>query len=86
MKLSKIDQYLRSIELRRDKISSFSLSAIRNLHTLNFHPRVMFIIGENGSGKLSILEALAIAYGFGEQRILIFQLEILIQACLNILK
>lgn len=72
MKLSGINQYLRSIELKRDKVESFSkypfcLSVIKNLSNLNFHPKVTYIVGENGSGKSTILEAIAAAYGFNPE-------------------
>ena len=54
--LSKNNQYLRSMELKKDKIESFSkypfcLPAIKSLITLEFHPKVTFIVGENGSGN-----------------------------------
>lgn len=72
MRLLGINQYLRSIELKRDKIESFSkypfcLSVIKSLSNLNFHPKVTYIIGENGSGKSTILEAIAAAYGFNPE-------------------
>lgn len=67
-----IKQYIRSIQLNRDKIPSFKkypfcLPAIRSLDTLNLHPKVTFIIGENGTGKSTILEAIAVAYGFNPE-------------------
>lgn len=72
MKLAEINQYLRSIELYREKIDSFSnypfcLPAIRNLFNLKFHPKVTFIVGENGTGKSTILEGIAVAYGFNPE-------------------
>lgn len=59
MKLSKIDQYIRSVELNRHEIFSFSdysfcLPAIVDLKVLNFHPKITFIVGENGTGKSTI--------------------------------
>lgn len=68
MRLSQSNQYLRSIELKRDKIDSFSkypfcLHAIKNLSNLDLYPKVTFIVGENGSGKSTILEAIAASYG-----------------------
>lgn len=65
-------QYLRSIELLRNEIKSFSqypfsLPAICNLETLELHPRVTFIIGENGTGKSTFLEAIAVAWGFNPE-------------------
>ena len=54
--------YLLHMELLRDRVPSFdrfpfSLPAIRNLDRLSFHPKVTFLVGENGSGKSTILEA-----------------------------
>lgn len=72
MKASKLEQYIRSIELNRKNVPSFSeypfnLPAVRDLQSLSFHPRVTFIIGENGSGKSTILESIAISYGFNAE-------------------
>lgn len=72
MKASKLEQYIRSIELNRENVPSFSeypfnLPAIRDLHSLSFHPKVTFIIGENGSGKSTMLESIAVAYGFNAE-------------------
>lgn len=68
----KYNQYLRDIQLMRDGIESFSkypycLPAIKNLKTIEFHPKVTYLIGENGSGKSTILEALAVACGFNPE-------------------
>jgi len=72
MDLSKNKQYLRSLELKRSQIESFSkypfcLSAVKNLSNLEFHPKVTFIVGENGTGKSTILEAIATSYGFNPE-------------------
>lgn len=72
MSPTNFNQYLRKIELCREKVDSFSrypyfLSAIKNLSTLEFHPKVTYIVGENGTGKSTILEAIAIAYGFNPE-------------------
>jgi predicted ATPase len=37
------------------------------LDKLDFHPGVTFLVGENGSGKSTILEALAISLGFNSE-------------------
>lgn len=54
---SKIDKhsYLRKIP------------AIRNLKELEFKKNITFFVGENGSGKSTILEAVAVAYGFNPE-------------------
>lgn len=64
--------YLLEIRLLRDKVSSFdvypySLPAIRNLDALALHPAVTFIVGENGTGKSTLLEAIAVAWGFNPE-------------------
>lgn len=66
------EHYLRSIKLLRDEIDSFdqypfSLPIIRELDELEFHPQVTFIVGENGTGKSTLLEAIAIAWGFNPE-------------------
>ena len=49
------DSYLRDIP------------AIRKTKSLSFHKPVTFFVGENGSGKSTMLEALAIAAGFNPE-------------------
>lgn len=72
MDLQNINQFIRGMELMRDKIPSFSkypfsLPAIHDLFDLAFHPQVTFIVGENGTGKSTVLEAIATAYGFNPE-------------------
>ncbi len=45
----------------------FSLAAVANLGTLEFHPSVTFLVGENGTGKSTLLEAIAVAWGFNAE-------------------
>jgi predicted ATPase len=66
------EQYIREIKLRRERVPSFdqypfSLPVARNLHSLPLHPAVTFIIGENGTGKSPLLEAIAVAWGFNPE-------------------
>lgn len=61
--------YLREIHLPPDAVPShdvypFSLPAIRNFSSLQFHPDVTFLVGENGTGKSTLIEAIALALGF----------------------
>lgn len=66
------DQFIRSVELKRNKISDFAkypfcLPVVKSLSSLKFHPKVTFIIGENGTGKSTLLEAIASSYGFNPE-------------------
>lgn len=64
--------YLRRVELKRDGISDldgypFSIAAVREIESLEFHPDVTFLVGENGTGKSTLIEAIALAMGFGPE-------------------
>jgi len=64
--------YLIDITLLRDKVPSweeypFSLPAVRTLETLPFHPDVTFFVGENGMGKSTLLEAIAVLSRFNPE-------------------
>jgi len=41
--------------------------AVNDLESIKFHPQITFFVGENGSGKSTIFEALALALGFSEE-------------------
>ena len=63
---------LKSLELLRERIVEptaypFSVPAIASLSQLNFHSRVAFFAGENGTGKSTLLEAIAAHVGFGKE-------------------
>ena len=45
----------------------YPLPAVRGLGRLAFHPKVTFFVGENGSGKSTVLEALAVAVGLNPE-------------------
>lgn len=64
--------YLRSVSLLREAVPSFEsypfhLKAVQSLDTLVFHPKVTYIVGENGMGKSTLMEALAVALGFNPE-------------------
>lgn len=45
----------------------FDIATIRKLDVLDFHPDVTFLVGENGTGKSTLVEAIALAIGFGPE-------------------
>ncbi|RLL44878.1 AAA family ATPase [Oceanobacillus piezotolerans] len=72
MRLDRDTQYIKRIELRRDAIPSFkvypfTLSVVKTLHNLTLHPNVTFIVGKNGVGKSTLLEAIAIHLGYNPE-------------------
>ncbi|QOR67954.1 AAA family ATPase [Cytobacillus suaedae] len=72
MKLDRDSQYIREIGLKRDQIPSFNqfpfkLPVIQHFEDILLHPNVTYIIGENGMGKSTLLEAIAIALGFNPE-------------------
>ncbi|MEK3936622.1 AAA family ATPase [Sporosarcina sp. FSL W7-1349] len=65
-------QYIRSVKLQRDRVPSFhtfpfQLPSIATLDELFLHPYVTFFVGENGMGKSTLLEAIAVAAGFNPE-------------------
>jgi len=71
-KKTKPGPYLLHVELLRDRIAApdqfpYCLPVVRHLHTLPFHPKVTFFVGENGTGKSALLEALAVSCGLNPE-------------------
>jgi predicted ATPase len=63
---------LKKISLIRDRVTDweiypFSVAAIRSFEELEFRSRICFFAGENGTGKSTLLEAIAAHYGFGRE-------------------
>ncbi|WP_404830138.1 AAA family ATPase [Shewanella indica] len=44
-----------------------NIASISKLHKLTFTSNLTFLVGENGSGKSTMIEALAIALGFNSE-------------------
>jgi predicted ATPase len=63
---------LKKIKLLRDRVEDwkgypFSVPAISSLNELVLRSRICFFAGENGTGKSTLLEAIAVHYGFGPE-------------------
>jgi predicted ATPase len=63
---------LKEISFLRERIARgaeypLNIPAIASLKTLSIDSRVCFFVGENGTGKSTLLEAVAAHYGFGLQ-------------------
>jgi predicted ATPase len=64
--------FVRTVEVVRERIEQpmeypFNIPAVKALTRLEIHPKVTFLIGENGTGKSTILEALAVACGINAE-------------------
>jgi predicted ATPase len=64
--------FLKAVKLKRSRVPSlkeypFSIPAIRHLDEIQFTSPVTFFIGENGTGKSTLLEAIAVAMGFNPE-------------------
>jgi predicted ATPase len=72
MKAYLAKHYLLEVQLLRERVESFdaypfSLPAVRHLDSIELHPAVTFLIGENGTGKSTLLEAIAVASGLNPE-------------------
>ena len=64
--------YLQQVSLRPDAVVDwdrypYTIPAVRELERLSFHPDVTFLVGENGAGKSTVLEGLALALGYAPE-------------------
>ena len=64
--------FIRTVELVSDRVPDvkqypFNLPAVLHLGTLTLHPRVTFLVGENGTGKSTLIEAMAVASGLNAE-------------------
>lgn len=64
--------YLQEVSIRPDAGIDFdaypyNIPAVRELGHLELHADVTFFVGENGAGKSTVLEAIAVALGYGPE-------------------
>ena len=66
-----VELHIKGINIDWDKIDRSSylrgIESIEGLCNLSFHKPITFFVGENGSGKSTMLEAIAVAYGFNPE-------------------
>jgi predicted ATPase len=64
--------FIRRIELDHRSIPDkeqypFNLGVVRSLEKLELHPSVTYMVGENGIGKSTLMEGIAVACGFNPE-------------------
>jgi len=68
--------YLDPTRIRDPRHYAFNIPALGGFSQLDLHPEVTFFVGENGSGKSTMLEAIAVASGLnpeGGSRNMVFE-------------
>jgi predicted ATPase len=63
------DLYIRSISIKKPQSNEypFNLPIFQQLENLELRSKVVFLVGENGTGKSTLLEAIAVNYGFNAE-------------------
>ena len=69
--LKKKDLFVKELKIDWDAIAPGSylrsIKTITGINRLAFHSPITFFVGENGTGKSTLLEAMAVAYGFNPE-------------------
>ena len=69
--LKKNDLFVKELKIDWDAIAPGSylrsIKTIAGINNLAFHSPITFFVGENGTGKSTLLEAMAVAYGFNPE-------------------
>lgn len=65
------DRFIQSVQIDWNKIENYSylrkIPALQFDEKLEFRKNITFFVGENGTGKSTLLEAIAVAYGFNPE-------------------
>lgn len=65
------NKFIREVSIDWEQISPRSylreIDSIRQMKSLKFQKNITFFVGENGTGKSTLLEAIAVAYGFNPE-------------------
>ena len=62
-----ISEIIKNTDETNNSIYPFSLPIIKNLEKLKLESNITFFVGENGTGKSTLLEAIAVNYGFNPE-------------------
>lgn len=65
------DKFIRGIKIDWNRVGESNyvrkIPSIQSIHQLDFSNNVTFFVGENGTGKSTLLESIAVAYGFNPE-------------------